>query len=162
MRLSNTLDRISQSTLGGTLIRDDREYRSYPLVLDYRNAGEFRTEEGLGYPIPALIELAVHQARGVRASYVRPRMARYRTWLADVFDASYAWQDSPRSEATASSREYLFADAYGGCYSAALATADRMLVAHARGTECPNGRNALRWFSHPDGSPESLGWAPRP
>jgi hypothetical protein len=164
VRLSNTVDRVSQSTRGGKVVLDDREYRSYPLVLDYRAKGSFRTNDGLGYPVPNLIELGVHQARGIRASYLRPGMARYRTALSDVFDAAYLdldAQDSAEGEVS-SARTYRFTDSLGGCYSAALTTENRALTSRTRGTGCPDGRNALRWFSYPDGAPQSMGWAPRP
>jgi hypothetical protein len=61
-----------------------------------------------------------------------------------------------------SRRNYLFTDNRTGCYSAGLTTANQTQTGRTRGEACPNGRNALRWYSHPDGSPDSMGWAPTP
>jgi hypothetical protein len=33
------------------------------------------------------------------------------------------------------------------------------VATEAHGAGCPNGQNQLRWHDHPDGSPDSLGWA---
>ena len=61
-----------------------------------------------------------------------------------------------------SERDYLFTDNRGGCYSAGLTTMDGILETRTRGDACPDGINGLRWWSHPDGSPDSMNWAPAP
>ena len=53
-------------------------------------------------------------------------------------------------------RRWVFVDDRGSCYSTYL-TASSVLI-YRSGGECPGGRNAVRWFAHTDGSPESLGW----
>ncbi|HZH43119.1 MAG TPA: peptide-N4-asparagine amidase [Lysobacter sp.] len=163
VRLSSTLDRGSRRTLRGVLLAEDREFVSYPLILDYRHAGMLVPGEFGDTFISHVFEAEAHQARGVRAAHVRPGMPPYRTALADVFDARHAWQrtdTAPGARSTrASRRSYGFTDTFGSCYAAMLATADGQLTERTRGTTCPGSRNALRWYAHADGSPDGLDWA---
>lgn len=165
IRLSSTVDRVSRSTRDGVAISEDREYFSYPLLLDYRHAGLLVPGEFGDTFLTSIVSARAHQARGLRATHVRPGIAPYRTQVSDAFDASQTWQPvdgQPAGRRTGwqSRRDYLFTDSYGSCYSATLATADGALVSRTRGTKCPGGRNALRWFARGDGAPDGLGWAP--
>lgn len=167
IRLSSTVDRVSRRVRDGVLLAEHREYVSYPLLLDVRHAGRFQEFDDYGGPSAELIWVAAHQARGIRASHYRKGMPRYRTEVADVFDTRYGWTRPPGTspgEVTEwrSRREYLFTDSFGSCYSAGLTTGDGLLLTRTRGTACPNGRNGIRWYAHPDGSPDGLGWAPSP
>jgi len=110
--------------------------------------------------------VVVHQARGQRTNQFRRGTARYETTLSDIFDGVRRMRDVDNSDTLTdtehnSSRAYLFTDNRGGCYSAGLTTEDGELQTRTRGQACPNG-NGLRWWSHPDGSPDSMGWAPAP
>ena len=163
VRLSSTVDRVSRRTLGTTLLSEDKLYSTYPLVLDYRNAGD---QLG-GGPVPARFDLVVHQARGQRTNQYRRGTARYSTSLSDIFDGVRHQTGSEGDSnlvvnALGSERAYLFTDNRGGCYSAGLTTQFGQLQARTRGDACPNGTNGLRWWSHPDGSPDAMGWAPAP
>lgn len=160
VRLSSTVDRIAQRTLGGVVLSDDRDYISYPLILDYLHAGDTHRPEADGAVLTnKRLDASAHQARAIRASHRRPDMARYETRLVDVFDGSHAWRATTNAHTNwDSERRYLFTDTFGSCYSAGLTTANGVLQTRVRGTECPNG-NGIRWFAHPDGSPDSLTWA---
>jgi hypothetical protein len=109
----------------------------------------------------------VHQARGQRTNQYRRGTARYMTDLSDIFDG-VRHQTGREGDSNlvvtelGSDRAYLFTDNRGGCYSADLSTEDGELQTRTRGQACPNGINGLRWWSHPDGSPDSMGWAPAP
>ena len=162
VRLSSTVDRVSRRTLGTTLLSEDKLYSTYPLVLDFRNAGNYLG----GGPIDERFDVVVHQARGQRTNQFRRGTARYETTLSDIFDGVRRMRDVDNSDTLTdtehnSSRAYLFTDNRGGCYSAGLTTEDGELQTRTRGQACPNG-NGLRWWSHPDGSPDSMGWAPAP
>jgi Peptide N-acetyl-beta-D-glucosaminyl asparaginase amidase A len=161
IRLSSTVDSISRRMLGSTVLSDDREYRTYPLIMDFHHGGEFIVMDEFGGPASEFFSVTVHQARGIRASHFRTGMARYDTRLADVFDGSHAWLRDVGDSNWYGRRRYLFTDTFGSCYSAALTTANAELMTRTRGTECPNG-NAIRWYAHPDGSPDGLGWAHQP
>lgn len=166
VRLSSTIDRVSRSVRGGAVLREDREYVTYPLSLDYRHAGTLVPGTFEDELVTQVFAARVHHGRGLRASHARPAMATYRRKLSDVFTASHAWQrtDRPAGLHThwSSERTYLYTDSLGGCYSAALTTAAGALTGRTRGQACPNGTNALRWHAHPDGSPDGMGWAAQP
>ncbi len=165
IRMSNTVDRISRRSKGSIVLSEDREYVSFPLILDYRGAGRFEYPEGEERPhiTPATISANVHQARGIRSTHYRRGFQRYDTSLSDVFDGRHTrkWRATDGSTVDSnwkSSRSYLFTDRYGSCYSAALTTASGALTSRTRGVYCPSGINGIHWFAHPDGSPDGVGW----
>jgi hypothetical protein len=166
VRLSSTVDRTSRRMLGTTLLSEDKLYSSYPLILDFHHAGENRSDDEFGYTHTNVFSVRIHQARGLRTSQYRRGTPRYETSLADIFDASRDYftpvLGGVGDANWASRRSYLFTDNRAGCYSAGLTTANRTLTSRTRGEACPNGRNGLRWYSHPDGSPDAMGWAPEP
>ena len=53
----------------------------------------------------------------------------------------------------ASSQTFGYRDTLGGCYRADVASASGAVTAYATGKGCPDGQNAVYWFSRPDGSP---------
>jgi hypothetical protein len=168
VRLSNTVDRVTRRIRGTTLLSEDKDYTTWPISIDFHNAGEVRWFEGLPAPSPSQVELTVHQARGQRGTHYRlGSTSRYDSALADVFDASHKWRDATTTTPAAdydwwSTRRYLFTDSRGSCYSAGLTTTSGVLQTRTRGTECPNGVNGIRWYAHPDGAPEALLWTVNP
>ena len=167
VRLSSTVDRVMRRTLGTTLLSEDKDYTTYPLTIDYASGGEVRWFESLPGPIADHFDLDVHQARGIRASHFRRGQTRYTTRLSDVFDASHHWLGATQTDPGGdfdwySTRRYLFTDNRASCYSAGLTTANGELQTRTRGTECPNGTSALRWYTHPDGAPEAMLWTAHP
>ena len=58
-----------------------------------------------------------------------------------------------------SQADYHFTDNLGSCYQSALTALNGIVATEATGVGCPNGHNAVLGFAHPDGSPDSLGWA---
>lgn len=138
VRLDSTITGISRRTRGVTVLAEDTETFAYPLVLDYHGAS-----------------LDLQQAFTRNGAHSRPGVVRYYTRLehrANVaIDADQQLGD----------QRYRFRDSHGGCYSADMAAEGGALAAYTQGTDCPDGRNRLFWASHPDGSPEGLGWAER-
>lgn len=165
VRLSSTVNQTSQRLRGTTLLSDDRLYLTYPLLIDYRYAGD-RARDSLPYTLGRNFAFKVHQARGLRSGHFRRGMTKYDTTLSDVLDASHDWTNpddgTPSVNSNwSSTRSYLFTDTLGSCYSAGLTTASGVLQTRTRGTACPNG-NGIRWFAHPDGSPDAIGWGVQP
>jgi hypothetical protein len=168
VRLSSTVDLTARRMLGAIRLSEDKLYSTYPLIIDYHHDGNNRCGSDCEFPDIGtnLFTLRIHQARGKRTSQLRRGTPWYRTSLTDIFDGSHDYF-SPGLGGVGdthwwSRRSYLFTDNRTGCYSAGLTTANRMQTGRTRGEACPNGRNALRWYSHPDGSPDSMGWAPAP
>ena len=163
VRLTSAVDVTSRRVLGTTLLSEDKSYTAYPFTLDYRNAGEHRSEDEFSFALPEEFSALVHQARVQRTSqFRRGTSTRYETSLVDVFDGSKEFVAPEEFFNWGSTRDYRFTDNRGGCYSASLTTMDGLLETRTRGDDCPNGTNALRWWSHPDGSPDSMNWAPAP
>ena len=167
VRLTSTVDQVSQRTRGTTLLSDDRLYVTYPLLVDFHFSGDRARLEGLPFVLGRDFAFSVHQARAIRASHGRLGMARYSTRLGDIFDASHEWHYAEDTGRVThfnwdSARRYRFTDSLGSCYSADLTTLSGVLQTRTRGTDCPNGRNAIRWFAHPDGSPDAIGWGTQP
>jgi hypothetical protein len=162
VRLSSTVDRISRRYLGTTLLREDREYRSYPLILDYTQGGQIIEGDEGDFASPWFLHVQVHQARGIRATHFRMGMPRYDTHLGDVFNAAHDWVTTGDPVGLHpiwnSARTYRFDDTFGSCYRATLTTDILELASRTRGVGCPNDHNALRWYAHADGSPDDLGW----
>jgi hypothetical protein len=166
VRLTSSVDRTSRRLLGTTLLSEDKLHSTFPLVLDYRHAGGNRSDGDFAGAGTDRFNASVHQARVLRTSQFRRGTARYTTSLSDIFDGTrdYLSPDlgGQGNSNWTSARTYLFTDNRGGCYSASLTTLDAVLQTRTRGDACPNDTNALRWYSHPDGSPDSMNWAPAP
>lgn len=162
VRLTSSVDVTSRRVLGTTLLSEDKSYTSYPFILDYRNAGAHRSSTEFSLANPERFSALVHQARVQRTSQFRRGTPRYTTSLLDVFDGTREFTAPAGYFNWGSAREYLFTDNRGGCYSAGLTTMEGSLETRTRGDACPNGVNGLRWWSHPDGSPDSMNWAPAP
>ncbi|KGQ20574.1 Peptide-N(4)-(N-acetyl-beta-glucosaminyl)asparagine amidase [Lysobacter dokdonensis DS-58] len=166
VRLTSSVDSTSRRLLGSTLLSEDKLYSSYPFVLDYRHAGGNRSDGEFAGAGTDVFSVLVHQGRVLRTSQFRRGTARYTTSLSDLFDATRDYRYAPLDPLEgnsnwASSRDYLFTDNRGGCYSAGLTTMNAELQTRTRGDAC-GGTNTLRWWSHPDGSPDSMNWAPAP
>lgn len=167
VRLSSTVDRVMRRIRGTVLLSEDKDYTTYPLVLDYSTGGRVDwSDDGLPFASPDHYEFYGGNARGQRASHYRPGRSRYETSLSDVFKGSHDWLPTGTFPGNNfnwwSTRRYLFTDSHDSCYSAGITTTNGELQTRTRGTECPNGINGLRWYSHPDGAPEAMLWAANP
>jgi Peptide N-acetyl-beta-D-glucosaminyl asparaginase amidase A len=54
-----------------------------------------------------------------------------------------------------STQQFRASDNLGSCYGRDVTTAMGVLTAATDGGGCPQGRNRLLWFTHPDGSPDT-------
>ncbi len=105
------------------------------------------------------LDVTVNQARIKRGDQYRQGVPRYRSKLVDRFTGSFELAGAfPRISNQRSARSYLFKDSRGSCYSARLTTVQFEPTSYHAGGACPDGVNRVRWFAHPDGSPDNLGW----
>lgn len=158
--LNSTIDRTSRSSKGAKVISRDEERVVYPLRFRYHAEGAV-VDEGDGLIIePTKASMGAHQARLLNGDHYRAGLVRYITDLDDVFDASRARDFVSGGPDTRwkSFREYSFGDNLGSCYENALTTHDGAVDAQVQGAGCPHDLNRVRWFAHPDGSPDGLGW----
>lgn len=148
--------RSSWATLGATQLRYDNEAYSFPLYAFVRDAYVLVGQTPMAQ-FTALMRMAEHQTgvhdrRGV-ARFTREMHARY-----DGVNGSLP--PDYTEVASFGTRSWDYRDNRGSCYSVDVtASQDLAGLLYDAGTRCPNGRNVLWRYAHPDGSPDSLGWA---
>jgi len=132
----------TQRRLDGELIADDEDSLLYPLTLIYQHGSA-----------------STIQVVSQRSERWRPGVARYYSRLRHEARNRY---DMPPDTGVpgqwSGSQSYLFRDSYGSCHRTDMSSSGGALIDYQEGLDCPGGRNRLFWASHPDGSPDSLGW----
>lgn len=158
--LSSTVHRTSRRTVGGKTISLDQERVSYPLRFSYRVEGAV-AQGDQAFLVPTKASMGAHQGRFLDGDHYRAGLVRYITNLDDVFGGSRARNFLTGAPDThwKSFREVRFGDNLGSCYEHALITHDGAIDTDVQGIDCPHDINRVRWFAHPDGSPDGLGWA---
>jgi hypothetical protein len=157
--LVSTVDRRSRRTRSGTVLSDDHERIRYPLSFRFKTYGEYG-DSGDGPQVSLVAaRMSVDQKRHVDGEFSRPGMAPYQTKLKDDFVASH-WRYSGIDSNWTSTRKFVFKDNFGSCYKKLFDSTGGVLAGTSSGVGCPGGVNTLRWFSHPDGSPDALTWRP--
>jgi hypothetical protein len=150
--------RDSYSTLGTTQLLHDYHYFSTPLlasVTDWR-----RNQPGASNPIN---DLTFHQGIHQQGVHDRSNIAQFRTRHDQGFDATVrttAYTGTDFNPFTwYSSASYAYTDNRDGCIGNAVTTNEGETTASSSGIACPGSIDFVRWFTRPDGAPESLGWA---
>lgn len=156
--LNSTVDRVSRRWRGDVLLSEDREHICYPLQLDKRATGELDLGDEIISINYDLLAIDLDQRRIKRGDQFRRGTARYLSNLVDRFEGSYDLSNAMPTPTRSSVRSYLFTDSRGTCYRARLTTLEGALASYQAGAGCPDGVNRVRWFAHPDGSPDALGW----
>jgi hypothetical protein len=149
-------DSVSESRLGAQSIGSYRQHASYPLQLDY--------DQQVAGDGSFAVATTLHQGISQQTDRRQDGQTLYASTLDNHMDTADTLQFSASGALTAhtgqhSAQSYTFGDSLGGCYQANVASADGMLSAYSQGQGCPGGANRVSWFSHPDGSPDSRGWA---
>ncbi|MGN2254913.1 hypothetical protein ACFWZ4_16185 [Frateuria sp. GZRe12] len=163
--LDSSTDRTSRRTRGTTVLGIDVEHVSYPLAYTYHMATTVE-DEGDAWYVTVRNGTANATQRWLRdADAYRPHRGHYVTHLREYFAGSrtqaYAyspWRVTPSSSNWQSLSTHRFTDSFGSCFQAAVRAADGAVTSTTRGNHCPDGRNQVRWYARPDGSPDSLGW----
>jgi hypothetical protein len=166
LSLRSTTTRASRWAIGGTLLGADVEHVSYPLAYRYHMATNAREADGW-YIALRNGTVTATQGRVESADHYRPGRRHYTTRMVDYFagtrtHAYDSWgallRGPSRDSNWRSVAVHRFTDNFGGCYTAAVGALNGAVWATSRGIGCPDERNSVRWFAHPDGSPDSLGW----
>jgi hypothetical protein len=152
-------DSVSQSTVGGFVTARYKERVRYPLYLDVNEAiasdGSFTlaTVAHQGYE-----KSLAHQLFGITlyAAKVSNTVDSDDTL---AFDATGAVVSHSNQQST---QAFTFNDTLGSCYRTDVGSFNGAVSSYSTGKGCPNQRNRVFWFTHPDGSPENgnavLGW----
>lgn len=138
----NTVSAVSKRYLGGRLVAEDRAVTRYPLVLAYA----FRSAD-------------LQQRFVQETERWRPNIGRHITRLNHEAGLTLAVDEDGQPVLWQGQHGYSFRDSQGSCYQTDLTTQDGAVTDELTGVNCPGRVNRLFWASHPDGSPDSLGWA---
>jgi len=148
--------RNSYSTLGTATLLHDFTYHSTPLrVSDF-------TAFPVADPSDQDVNRTIHLGLRVQGHHERPGIAPYSTGLASDYDSSAeSFVDSGGFDSFRwrARQTWLYSDNRGSCYSDKLTAEDWAVTDYQSGVGCPGGVDNVRWIAHPDGSPDSLGWA---
>lgn len=158
LQLTSTTEQHSTRTLKGAVISDDTRSVSYPLIWNYDMAGEVLDTEFGELLYPKSGQVNVSQSQSEDFTLLRPN-ERYESHIRDTFAGTHVRDIHTGTDGTwQTSVERRFWDNMGSCREAALSTSSGVVSTTTLGAGCPNQTNHVRWFAHPDGSPDGLGW----
>lgn len=150
---------------GGVVIERDVTNVQYPLRLAYGMRGVIRDPYGEGYFAFPFNAVAVVDQTRLHVGDQWRGATHYVSALRDHFAGRHTREfhydgTGDVDSDWASQRDYVFLDSRAGCYTAARITAAGALVGSSTGAGCPGGVNNNAWNTRPDGSPDTMGWAP--
>ncbi|UGB36856.1 peptide-N4-asparagine amidase [Frateuria soli] len=155
--MSSTTERTVRRWIGSRLVSRDHVSLSYPLQLGYRLAGTLTPEEDWSSVIKdGTVAARQHLLQDTDA--YKAGLGHYVTHLRRNFVGSRTRTlDRPDSD-WSSVASHQYTDNFGSCYRADITTLNGGVQSFTHGTGCPGNSNYVRWFAHPDGSANSLGW----
>ncbi|OOG53289.1 peptide-N4-asparagine amidase [Rhodanobacter sp. C03] len=149
----------SRSSIGRYITGEYDEQVSYPLHLDYNQQaaadGSFTAAT------------SVHQGYAKNESHKLFGIQLYSANVANTVDSADTLDFDASGNLTAhngqqSAQSFAFNDSLGGCYRSSVGTLSGVVSSYTSGQGCPDQRNRVYWFTHPDGSPDNgstvLGW----
>lgn len=156
--LTSQTQQHSHRTRGNVVLTDDVLAASYPLELRWDASGDIDNGEGFESG-PSETRVHVEQHRNLDARQLRSGFRRYSSRVRDgfVFSRSYN-RNSGESSNWKGQAQYVFRDNRGSCYQSAVTTLNGAIATETSGACCADDQNHVRWYAHPDGSPDSLGW----
>ena len=142
---------VSRTYLGTLLVVENYQNLRYPRRAEYYVIGN--SDDG-GAP------LVYPRVQESYTKSIERRVLGVSLYKADIanqfnFDSTYATSDGPFN-----AQSFDFTDSLGSCYHTVMDGAYTALTSSSTGQGCPHKQNRVFWFSHPDGSPDSLGWLP--
>jgi hypothetical protein len=159
LQLASQTQQHSQRIRAGVVLNDDLVTASYPLDLLYDMTGYVLYADIYeAYPLQGTVSATQH--RNLDAVHLEHDAAPYASQVRDNFVSTNTYNTvTGKNSNWQSQADYHFYDNLGSCYQSALTALNGAVATEASGVGCPNGQNAVLWFAHPDGSPDSLGWA---
>lgn len=158
VQLQSKVSRVSESYLGSVRLRLDSDYSSFPLY-------QFMRDSRRGFDTwQTWTDL--RQGLHLRGVHDRQGKPQFRSTTRARFDHSdmISYVDGQFVDSSSDTAKiWDYTDNHDSCYSADWAWISGMnTVLYDAGARCPGGRNQVRWFAHPDGSPDGLGWLEGP
>lgn len=159
LKLDSTTDRTVRRFAGHTLVSRDELHVSYPLQLNYRLPATVDVLDGdsWGSTLRGATVAAGQQLLQDTDSY-KINEGHYVTHLRRDFVGSRTRTTGQPDTNWFSTVGHRYTDNFGSCYRALLTAANGSVQSLVKGIGCPGDHNHVRWFAHPDGSANSLGW----
>jgi hypothetical protein len=155
--LDSSTVQTSRRSRGNQLISWDQVSTQYPLQLNWHVASTIGFCDAF--------EVAFHrtnitalQRRVIDGDHYRPGLGFFRSHAGARFYSSRKGGDQQTDPRWQSYTTRNYTDNFGSCYHAEMASWNGAITSRSVGGTCPGGRNNVRWFAHPDGSPDTLGW----
>jgi hypothetical protein len=159
IQLASQTQQHSRRVRAGTVLSDDVTTASYPLDLLYDMTGYVLYADIYeAYPLQGTVSATQH--RNLDAAHLKHGVAPYASAVRENFVSSRTYNtQTAQSSNWQAQADYKFHDTLLSCHQESLTALNGAVTAESDGTGCPNGQNSARWFAHPDGSPDGLGWA---
>ncbi|HET6806361.1 MAG TPA: peptide-N4-asparagine amidase [Frateuria sp.] len=155
--LASTTTRTVRQFIGGTLVSRDDLQVSYPLQLAYRLPATLEVTDGW-YTTVKGGSVVAHQQLLQDTDDYRIGEGHYVTHVRRNFSGSRTQTTFEPDTNWSSRASHRYTDSFGSCYRAALGASNGSIQSSSKGIGCPGDQNRVRWFAHPDGSANSLGW----
>lgn len=155
--LTSTAVQTSRRSQGTRLISRDEVTTRYPLELSWHMAATVTLTDAFDVDFHRT-NITVRQHRVVDGDHYKPGFGHYTTHAGARFFSTVKGGDEQTDPRWESFTTRSYRDNFGSCYVGELDSRGGTVIGRSLGTACPDGRNRVRWFAHPDGSPESLGW----
>lgn len=155
--LTNSAVQTSRRSQGTRLISWDQTSTSYPLQLTWHIATTVMISDAYIVDFHRT-NITVLQSRVVDGDHYKPGFGHYTTHAGARFYSTLKGGDEQTDPRWESYTTRNYRDNFGSCYHGELGSQDGTIVNRSLGGPCPGGRNRVRWFAHPDGSPYTLGW----
>jgi hypothetical protein len=157
LSLASAVEQTSRRAIGTRLIGWDRTRISYPLQMLYRLSAHVETGDGWSIDFMRT-NVSIAQSRVVDGDHYKPGFGHYTTHAGARFYSVRKGGGEQTDPSWESSTLRNYRDNFGSCYHGEVAAQDGVIVRLSKGDTCPDGRNRVRWFAHPDGTPYTLGW----
>ena len=155
--LTNAAVQTSRRSQGTRLISWDQVTTHYPLQFTWRVASTGDIIEARTFDLHRT-NVTVLQSRVVDGDHYKPGFGHFTTHAGARFYSTRKGGDEQTDPRWESYTTRNYKDNFGSCYHGDMSSRDGGIVQLSKGAPCPGGRNHVRWFAHPDGSPGTLGW----
>jgi hypothetical protein len=157
VRLDSSTVQTSRRSRGAQLISRDQLSTRYPLQLTYHVASSVEVCDGVAVDFHRT-NITVLQSRVVDGDHYKSDFGRFTSHAGARFYSTRKGGDEQTDPRWESYTTRNYTDNFGSCYHAELSSLNGAIIDRSLGGTCPDGKNHVRWFAHPDGSPDALGW----
>jgi len=145
-------DSDSKSSIGGFVTAEYAEHVRYPLNLDVNE--QVAADGSLTLATTVQQRYKKDDKHGLAGITLYSAKIDNKVDSADTlaFDASGNFSGHSGQQ---SKQSFAFHDSLGGCYRSDVGARNDVVTSYDSGKGCPDQRNRVYWFTHPDGSPDN-------